>query len=110
MTLSHNMSPGDATPVADFLHFVNKHQSPGLRFGSSPQMCTFVPQDELETYLSGARLQALLESVCKQRFTQRDLNAAAVQSRLRMISILILIDRGDLIQHCFKVRGLSDKN
>ncbi|KAK5064908.1 hypothetical protein LTR84_000742 [Exophiala bonariae] len=110
MASSRSLSPGDATPVAEFLHFLSKHQSPGLRFGSSLQKCMFVPQDELQAYLSGARLQALLESVCRQRFTQKDVNTAAVQSRRRILAILILIGRGDLIKRCFTAHAPSDEN
>lgn len=52
------------------------------------------------------RLQPLLESVCHKRFTPKEV--AAAQTRLRILSILVLIDRGHLIEYCIKVRGLSD--
>lgn len=106
MASPHHLSHVDETPVAEFRHFLATKRSQGLRFGNLPKQCTFVPQDELESYLSVGRLQALLESVCHKRFTPKEV--AAAQTRLRILSILVLIDRGHLIQYCIKVRALSD--
>lgn len=106
MALPHHLSPVDETPVAEFLHFLATKRSQGLRFGNSPIPRTFIPQDELEDHLTAGRLQALMESVCHKRFTPREVTAA--QTRLRIFSILLIIDKGHLIQHCIKVRALSD--
>lgn len=107
MASSQRLSHVDETPIAEFFRFLASNRSQGVRFGNSSKACTYVPQDELERYLlSPGRLQGLLESVCHKSFTSKDL--VAVRTRLRVFSILVSIDRGSLIQHCVKVRALSD--
>lgn len=106
MALPHRSSTVDETPVADFLRFIATKRLQGFRFGNSPIPLTFIPQDELEDYLTVGRLQALMESVCHKQFTPREVTAA--QARLRIFSILLIIDQGHLLQHCIKVRALSD--
>lgn len=97
----------DETPQAELRRFLAARRVQGLRFGNSSRAETFIPKDELLQFLgSPGKLEALLESACHKRFTRADI--AAVEDRLLILSILVLIDRGDLIDYCIKVPSLID--